>query len=107
MGIKGLTKLIADRAPEAIREGEIGNYFSAEPPPYLSLLCQSISVVSFRYIHALTHSEVGAVLVMVMALVQRAVRRRYVFRVGVCLSEIVECGHASVSICGPHCGCGF
>eukprot|EP00035_Acanthoeca_spectabilis_P022146 m.442250 g.442250 ORF g.442250 m.442250 type:complete len:378 (+) comp18774_c0_seq1:161-1294(+) len=28
MGIKGLTKLIADRAPDAIREGEIGNYFS-------------------------------------------------------------------------------
>lgn len=28
MGIKGLTKLIADKAPAAIKEGEISNYFS-------------------------------------------------------------------------------
>lgn len=33
MGIKGLTKLIADKAPDAIREGEIGNYFSENPTP--------------------------------------------------------------------------
>lgn len=32
MGIKGLTKLIADKAPDAIREGEIGNYFSENQP---------------------------------------------------------------------------
>jgi len=37
MGIKGLTKLIADKAPDAIKEGEIGNYFSRFHPTHPTL----------------------------------------------------------------------
>jgi hypothetical protein len=37
MGIKGLTKLIADKAPDAIKEGEIGNYFSRCHPTHPTL----------------------------------------------------------------------
>lgn len=44
MGIKGLTKLIADKAPDAIREGEIGNYFSENSTPVHCCVTRAHSV---------------------------------------------------------------